>query len=427
MDINTLDLENSILKALVLFPELLQSTELDKIAAAIHNPVNCKTFLVMRSLAEEAGPETPLEPLLIAHFNDAKRVQAFMDSPVINLREFPVICKQLSEYAQRRAFSHQLNQLSEVILDTDVPLVDAVAQIEDRSIGFTQQINNGSQRHLGRNGELISMREYLDTPDTADLKTELTDLDGVLKLRPGTLNIVAGRPAMGKSALGVFCADTFALGQNRPVLFVSLEMESRDLQARRIARHSKITHQRILGKKITPEQREIVLAWEEFINKAPLHYDVNPCSTLATIKASIRRVIQREGYVSAFFVDYLQLLSTSEQNKANELDNLSKGLRVLAREFNIPCIALAQLNRGVESQANKRPTMADIRSSGAIEQHADTITLVYRDDYYDSNSADAGITELIVSKNRNGPTGTVKILHELSINNYLSLLPRLNG
>lgn len=375
----------------------------------------------MRAIVEKASSAAPLEPLLVAHFNDEKRIAAIMEAPIVRIAEFPSLCIQLSEYAFRRRVSTKLMDLREAVVNPKTAIGEAIANIEDSSIKFTQTLHNRSQKWVGRNGELISMREYLDTPDPLVLKTDLCDLDAILKFAPGTLNIIAGRPSMGKSAIGLFIADKYAQGQNKATLFVSLEMESRDLQARRISIHSGIPHMNILARRLSAEEREKVLYWESFINKAPLHYDTNPESSLATIKASIRKVIQREGNISAFFVDYLQLLSRDERNKANELDEISKGLRILAREFNIPCIALAQLNRGVESQTNKRPLMSDIRSSGAIEQHADTVSLIYRDEYYNDKSPDRGITELIVGKNRNGPTGTVKLLHKLQFNNYYNL------
>jgi len=243
------------------------------------------------------------------------------------------------------------------------------------------------------------------------IKTGFTDLDTMLTgLHPGTLTLIASRPAMGKSAFGLnICENVSYWGT--PSGIVSLEMSEAELTIRQLSRAAKLDSQTLRTAKMTEQEYEqFKKARVTVKSRTNLYIDDSPAVTSSSLRASVRR-LHRQGGLGLLVVDYLQLMlsSTSEDNRQQEIAQISRSLKLLAKELNIPIIALSQLNRGVENRDDKRPRLADLRDSGALEQDADTVLFIYRDEYYHSDSPDLGIAEIIVAKNRMGPSGTVRL------------------
>jgi len=243
------------------------------------------------------------------------------------------------------------------------------------------------------------------------LSTGFKDLDDItLGFGSSNLVIIAGRPGMGKSVLGMNIARYTALEGKNALLF-SLEMEAEELMQREIAALSGISLTSIRTGDIKDHEWPKMTGAIEKMNTDNLLIDDSPSITVAQIAARSRRIMKRQG-LDIIIVDYLQLVTGEGDSQTHQIELISKGLKRLAKELKIPVVALSQLNRELEKRPNKRPIMSDLRQSGAIEQDADIILFVYRDEYYNEDSADKGLAELIIAKQRNGPTGMIKLVFE---------------
>lgn len=244
------------------------------------------------------------------------------------------------------------------------------------------------------------------------LSTGFTQLDEYLGgFQPGDLIIVAGRPSMGKTALGLTMAQHAVLEHGKPVVFFSMEMSNDQVAQRLVCSHGHgVDLQHLRRRTLSEEEmRELLNACAAYEN-APLFIDDSPGMTAMELRAKARRLKQTSD-IQAVFVDYLQLMHTPRaENRQVEIATISRGLKSLGRELGIPVIAMTQLNRMPEGRQDKRPLMSDLRESGAIEQDADVVLLIHREEYYKPEDPEVkGIAELIIAKQRNGPTGTIKL------------------
>lgn len=245
------------------------------------------------------------------------------------------------------------------------------------------------------------------------LSTGLADLDAVTSgLHPGDLVIVAARPSMGKTALVMNVAAHVAIRGKRPVAVFSLEMGKESLLLRVLASEAMIDHGRLKNGDLDDRDWPKLARASEAIARAPLYIDDSGSATVFDVRARCRRLKAKAGDLALVAVDYLQLMNggaSRGDSREQEISGISRGLKALARELGCPVIALSQLSRAVEKRPDKRPMMSDLRESGAIEQDADTIAFIYRDEYYNKESPDSGVAEAIVAKQRNGPTGTTRL------------------
>jgi replicative DNA helicase len=203
-----------------------------------------------------------------------------------------------------------------------------------------------------------------------------------------------------------------ALNEGLPVAVFSMEMGASQLAVRIVGSIGRIDQGHLRTGKLSDEEWPRLTEAIEKLRNVSLHIDETPGLSTSELRANARRLARQYGRLGLIVVDYLQLMSTSmsgDENRATAVGEISRGLKMLAKELKCPVIALSQLSRGVESRTDKRPMMSDLRESGAIEQDADIIMFIYRDDYYDKNSKEPGVAEVIISKHRNGPTGTVKL------------------
>jgi replicative DNA helicase len=250
--------------------------------------------------------------------------------------------------------------------------------------------------------------------DITGVPTGFFDLDRMTSgMQAGDLIVLAARPSMGKTALAINIAEHVALKEDLPVAVFSMEMGASQLAIRIVGSIGRIDQGRLrTGKLIDDEWPRLSDAIER-LKTVSLSIDETPGLTTSELRASARRLARSCGKLGLVVVDYLQLMSGSGggdgENRATELGEISRGLKMLAKELQCPVIALSQLNRGVEQRTDKRPMMSDLRESGAIEQDADVIMFIYRDDYYNKDSKEPGVAEIIIAKQRNGPTGTVKL------------------
>jgi KaiC/GvpD/RAD55 family RecA-like ATPase len=236
--------------------------------------------------------------------------------------------------------------------------------------------------------------------------TGFTDLDRMTSgLQPGDLVIVAGRPSMGKTSLALNMAEHVALETGMPVGVFSMEMGASQLVMRMLGSVGKLDQHKVRTGRLADEDWRKLTDAVGRLNDAPIHIDETAALNALELRARARRLHRQYGKLGLIVVDYLQLMSASSQgeNRATEISEISRGLKALAKELNVPVVALSQLNRSLEQRPNKRPVMSDLRESGAIEQDADLILFIYRDEVYNQDSPDKGKAEVIIGKQRNGP------------------------
>lgn len=245
-------------------------------------------------------------------------------------------------------------------------------------------------------------------------------------LQPGDLIIVAGRPSMGKTTFAMNMAEHVAIGEKKPVAVFSLEMPAQQLVMRMISSLGKIDQSRLRLGQFDDEESRLVSAITQ-LNNAPIHIHDGSNMSPTDIRAWVRRLHREVGGLGLVLIDYLQLMAIPgfKDSKVNMMSEISRSLKLLAKEFNVPVIALSQLSRGVEQRPDKRPVMSDIRDSGAIEQDADVIMFVYRDEVYKKEASEKkGIAEIIIAKQRNGPIGTVPLGFQGQYLRFVNLAPQ---
>jgi replicative DNA helicase len=242
--------------------------------------------------------------------------------------------------------------------------------------------------------------------------TGYVDLDRMTSgMQPGDLVIVAGRPSMGKTSFAMNIGEHVAIEQQLPVAVFSMEMGATQLAMRMLCSSGRLDQQRIRTGRLVDDDWPRLTSAISKMQEAPLHIDETPALNALELRARARRLARQCGKLGLVVIDYLQLMSaaTNGENRATEISEISRSLKALAKELDCPVIALSQLNRSLEQRPNKRPVMSDLRESGAIEQDADVIIFIYRDEVYNPDSTDKGTAEIIIGKQRNGPIGTVRL------------------
>jgi replicative DNA helicase len=245
------------------------------------------------------------------------------------------------------------------------------------------------------------------TSDITGVSTGFTELDKLTSgLQPGELIIIAGRPSMGKTTLAINIAENAAIGRQVPAGIFSMEMSAEQLSFRMLSSIGRISQSRLRNGKLSDEDWPRVDSAVSMMSNAPIFIDDGGALTPTDVRSRARR-LKREHGLGLIVVDYLQLMQVSgtTENRATEISEISRSLKALAKELHVPVIALSQLNRSVEQRTDKRPVMSDLRESGALEQDADVILFIYREEVYDKETPRKGVADIIIAKQRNGPVG----------------------
>lgn len=251
----------------------------------------------------------------------------------------------------------------------------------------------------------------LDNPITGT-QTGYNDLDMMTSgLQGGDMTVVAGRPSMGKTSFAMNIAEHVAIKSQKNVLVFSMEMPAGSLAMRMMSSLGRIDQNRVRTGQLTDDDWPRLTSAVGMLSEAPMFIDDTPAMSPSEMKGVARRLVREHGELGLIVIDYLQLMRVpgNKEGRVSEISEISRSLKGLAKELNVPVIALSQLNRGLEQRPNKRPVMSDLRESGAIEQDADNIFFVYRDEVYNDDTPDKGMAEIIIGKQRNGPIGTVRL------------------
>jgi len=306
------------------------------------------------------------------------------------------------------AFNPQGKEVKSMLDEAEAKIL-AIAEEGARNKQGFQEIQPLLKQVVERIDELYS-RE--NTSDITGVPTGFADLDKMTSgLQPGDLIIVAGRPSMGKTAFSVNIGENVAIESGLPVAIFSMEMGGAQLAMRMLGSVGRLDQHRLRNGQLNDEDWPRLTHAIQKMNDAQMFIDETPALNSIELRARARRLSRQCGKLGLIIIDYLQLMSANNagENRATEISEISRNLKGLAKELNCPVIALSQLNRSLEQRPNKRPIMSDLRESGAIEQDADVIMFIYRDQVYNPDSPDKGTAEIIIGKQRNGPIGSVRL------------------
>jgi replicative DNA helicase len=352
--------------------------------------------------------------------------------------------RRYAEIVRERAILRKLiGAADDIATSAFNPQGRPVAQVLDEAETRIFQIGDESSRAkqdffpIGKLvGELIDRVTELHengAEEVTGVRSGFYDLDRYTAgLQKGDLIVLAARPSMGKTALALNIAEHVAVSEELPVLVFSMEMGAAQLALRMVGSLGRINQQHLRTGALQDDEWGRLSEAVEKLGKAQLFIDETAALNPSELRARARRMARGfGGTLGLIVVDYLQLMSGSgggsEENRATVLGEISRGLKSLAKELRCPVIALSQLNRGVESRNDKRPMMSDLRESGAIEQDADVIMFIYRDEYYNKDSKEPGVAELIIGKQRNGPTGIVKLTFLKPLTKFDNMAPGSGG
>lgn len=266
---------------------------------------------------------------------------------------------------------------------------------------------------------------YNHMDELSGVPTGFYDFDNITSgLQPSNLIILAARPSMGKTAFALNIAENVALKSNRAVAIFSLEMSKEEITKRLLSAEAEVDARRMTSGHLQSQDWEKITRVMGALSEAPIYIDDTPALSVSELRARCRRLVSRDKNLSLIVIDYLQLMSGNNPNDRNqEISAISRGLKSLARELNIPIIALSQLSRANEKRTEKKPLLSDLRDSGAIEQDADIVMFIHREEYYDKENQDIkGQAELIVAKNRNGSTDNIPLLFQGNITKFKSVV-----
>jgi replicative DNA helicase len=332
--------------------------------------------------------------------------------------------RRYAEIVRERAILRKLIAASdEIATNAFNPQGRAVTQILDEAEGKIFKIGEeGNRNKQGFQSMDVLAVQLIDrvtelaengAEDVTGVRTGFYDLDrNTAGLQPGDLIILAARPSMGKTAFALNIAENVSVNEGLPVVVFSMEMGASQLALRMVGSQGRIDQQHLRTGRLDNDEWGRLTEAVERLSKSSVFIDETPALTGPELRARARRQARQCGRLGLIVIDYLQLMSGSGsdgENRATEIGEISRGLKALAKELNCPVIALSQLNRSVETRPDKRPMMSDLRESGAIEQDADIIMFIYRDEYYNKETKEPGVAEIIIAKQRNGPVGTTKL------------------
>ena len=385
---------------------------------------------IFESMGDLVNAGKPLDPITVADRLDSKNLltRAGGKNYLIELASSSPSAANLETYAElirQKSISRKLmkinSEIAELIvnpqgkdasglLDVAESKIFSLNDEAERTSTNIQTLENLIEKSIDRLNELSQSGSSL-----IGFSSGFKDLNKQTQgLQRGDLIVVAGRPSMGKTSFAMNIAENFLLNEDVKggVLVFSLEMPGESLTTRLLASHAKINQQNVRSASLSNEELKRFMDSSSKLRELPLYIDDSSLLSPMELRARARRVSRQEEHgLSLIVVDYLQLMQLpgSTENRVNQISEISRSLKALAKELNVPVIALSQLNRAVEQRPNKRPMMADLRDSGAIEQDADLILFIYRDEVYNEDSEEGNKAEIIIGKQRNGPIGTVNL------------------
>ncbi len=423
MQPHSIEAEQSVLGGLLLSGDGWDSVAEAVAADDFYRPDHRLIYRQIAKLAEAAEPIdviTVADKLTAAGELDAAGGLAYLAELAQNTPSASNI-RAYAQVVRERAALRKLIEAAQEIADsgfapegrTSPELIDEaerrIMQISEQGpkSGGPQYVTPLLQSAVERIDELVK-----SGGDITGITTGYADLDGMTSgLQPSDLVIVAGRPSMGKTSFAMNLVENSVTSQDKPILVFSMEMPADQLVVRMLSSIGRIDQTRIRNGKLEQEDWPKLSTAVTKLKDVPLYIDDTPALTPTEVRSRARRVLREHGSLGMIMIDYLQLMQVagSTEGRTAEISEISRSLKAIAKEFQCPMVALSQLNRSLENRPNKRPVNSDLRESGAIEQDADVIMFIYRDEVYNEDSPDKGIAEIIIGKQRNGPIGTCRL------------------
>jgi replicative DNA helicase len=418
---HNIEAEESLLGAMLLSKEAI-ATAVETVAGAdFYKPAHAHLFEAIVTLYGAGEPVDPLTVAEVLHRNGLLDALGGKQA-ILRIQVATPAASNAGFYARIVADHALLRRLVAVgseIAELGYTLPDDITESLDRAESLVFDVANRRQTtslrgiHATLQDSLAHLEALFEHDgQTTGVPTGYRDLDELLLgWQPSNLIVVAARPGQGKTAFALGSAVHAALHVGRPVVFFSLEMGYLELTQRILASEAGVNSRLLRTGRIPEGDWSKISQAVGRLAEAPLFIDDNPHLTVMDMRAKCRRLKATHGDLGLVVVDYLQLMSTGRkaENRQVEVSELSRGLKVLARDLDVPVVALSQLNRSLEYRQDKRPMLADLRESGALEQDADVVAFIYRDDTYHPDSSDKGAAEIIVAKHRNGPTAKIRL------------------
>jgi replicative DNA helicase len=419
---HNVEAEESLLGAMLLSKDAIATAVETVSAADFYQPAHAHLFEAIVTLY---GVGEPVDPVTVS---EALRRAGLLDAlggkqAVLRIQVGTPAASNAGFYARIVADHALLRRLVAVgseIAELGFTVPEDVTEVLDRAESLVFDVANRRQTsslraiHSTLQDSLAHLEALFDSAGSATgVPSGFADLDELLLgWQPSNLIVLAARPGQGKTAFALGAATHAAVREQRPVIFFSMEMGYLELTQRILAAEAGINSRLLRTGRIPETDWAKISKTVGQLAEAPLFIDDNPHLTVMDMRAKCRRLKSQHGDLGLVVVDYLQLMSTGQRRSENrqvEVSELSRGLKVLARDLDVPVLALSQLNRSLEYRADKRPMLADLRESGALEQDSDVVAFIYRDDTYHPDSSDKGIAEIIVAKHRNGPTAKIRL------------------
>ena len=420
---HSVEAEQSVIGGLMLAPDAL-----DRVADCLTESdfYRHDHRLIYRAICALSEKNQPFDVITLGEWLDAQGQSESDDqtSYLIDLANNTPSAANIRAYAEIVRDKSVLRKLidvgTEIINDCFQPegreSAELLASAEQSVFKIAEQGLRGRSDFAAVSGVLKDVFDELyarfeQGGDITGLATGYSDFDALTAgLHPTDLIILAARPAMGKTTFALNIAEYAAIKSKKAVAVFSMEMSASQLAMRLISSNGRVKAQKLRTGKLEDEDWPRVNAAIKMLKDTKIFIDDTPAISPDVLRSKCRR-LRREHDLGLVIIDYLQLMTVpgNNENRATEISEISRGLKALAKELNVPVIALSQLNRSLETRQDKRPVMADLRESGAIEQDADIIIFIYRDEYYHKESSDKGLAEIIIGKHRSGPTGACKL------------------
>lgn len=428
-----MEAEEAILGGILLDPEAITRV-IDKLKPEAFYESNNKTVYEAAVVLHSQGKPTDLLSMT-TWLTDHNKLQnvgvrsklASLVDRTVSAVNIDALADMVIEKYDRRQLIKTGNELVQLGHQTDLPIDEVKNQAEQKVYAVTQS----GRKTSFSNANSIATDNYAHTINVANglippgIPCGFYDLDAMTAgFQRSDLIIVAGRPSMGKTAISVNISKYIATKHNLPVAIFSLEMSKEQLVNRMLSSDAQVSSILLKTGKLNADQ------WNRLnVARTNMSSHIHICDTsnvsVSDIRSQCRSLVSQEGQLGLVMIDYLQLMSDprfdGKDNRVGELSYITRNLKLMARELNCPVIALSQLSRNVEGRANKRPMLSDLRESGSIEQEADIAMFLYRDEYYNPETIERGVAELIIAKHRNGATGTVKLLFDAEYTQFKNM------
>ncbi|MEE3002972.1 MAG: replicative DNA helicase [Pseudomonadota bacterium] len=420
---HSLEAERSVLGSMLLENRSIDDIMSIVIADDFYLPAHRVIFSAILEIYNKNKPSDILT--LTDHLKTAKKLEdaagesyiyeiASSTPSAANIKAYAEIVKERSVLRQILTASSDITSLAHNPEGKDTR--DLLNEVEQKIFNISDKRDSGSG--MSKVADVLAIAtEKIDQlfhqgEAITGVPTGFDDLDKMTAgLHPGDLVIIAGRPSMGKTTLVMNMAENAAISAKKPVVVFSLEMSSESLVMRMLSSLGRINQNKIRTGKLNDDDWPRLTSAVTMLSDAPIYIDETPALSPAEMRSKIRSILRKEGEIGLIVVDYLQLMQvpTIKDNRTLEISEISRSLKMIAKEAKAPVIAGSQLNRGLEQRQDKRPIMSDLRESGAIEQDADLIGFIYRDEVYNPDTEDKGVAEIIIGKQRNGEIGKVKL------------------